>query len=392
MYKVYNYLQNYVKIKISGYKPQRFINICLRRRLKIWELTQINEEEFTLCISVKDFKKNVRSIAKKSGIKVKVLNRYGVSFKIKKYKHRKILMFLLMGLFLVFIYLNSIVWNISVEGADATTRQSISNIVEEIGIKKGTLMNEISVKKLADQLLLKQKNLSWVGIKKQGTTLKIELIKGAFFEEKKGDDVPRNEPCDVAVSKDCLLYKVTVEEGVQIVETGNTALAGQTIVMGNGKHASAQIWGCVWYKAEVPVRDKLEELVYTGKYREKKSFLLFSLKFSMPEWAWLPWNWNKEKYDNYDTLYYENYLGKKKKFPLGIGTEVIKETDFVERKISGEEANFYAKSEAQSILDDVIPNDARVLSTTGEFIKNEKGEVYVLTAEVLENVGITVNQ
>lgn len=33
MYRFMSYIQNYVEIKITGEKPQKFINICLRRRL-----------------------------------------------------------------------------------------------------------------------------------------------------------------------------------------------------------------------------------------------------------------------------------------------------------------------------------------------------------------------
>ena len=70
-----------------------------------------------------------------------------------------------------------------------------------------------------------------VAIYNGDTLVRVERIKleegwNVFYEEKTGDDIPSDEPCDIAVSKDCLLYKVTVEEGEQIVKTGNTAMAG----------------------------------------------------------------------------------------------------------------------------------------------------------------------
>ena len=64
-----SYIQNYVEIKIIGERPQKFINICLRRRLAIWKLERVSAREFTLCMLAGDFKKNVRSAARKSHIK-----------------------------------------------------------------------------------------------------------------------------------------------------------------------------------------------------------------------------------------------------------------------------------------------------------------------------------
>lgn len=392
MYKIYNYMHNFVKIKITGYKPQKFINICLRRRIKIWELTQINENEFTLCMSVKDFKRNIKSAARKSGVKVKILSKKGLVFKIKKYKNRKLLLCIFGILCLLFIYLSSAVWEIKVVGADADSRQQTIRLIEDMGIKKGSLITHINAKELAEHLLMKQDNLSWVGVKKKGTTLKIEIIQAAFYEEKTGDNIPIEEPCDIAVSKDCLLYKVTVEEGEQIIKTGNTAMAGQTIITGNGKHAEAIVWGCVWYKTKVPVKMVIEEMVYTGKQQKEKAFLLFGLKIEAPEWKWLPWNWGKENYREYDVLYYEKYPGERKKLPIGIGIEIKKETMFKEKNLSEKEAELYAISEAQGIIDSVIPDEARVLSTKGNFeISPDGTKYYILTAEVLENVGIAVS-
>ena len=78
MYKFMSYIQNYVEIKIIGERPQKFINICLRRRLAIWKLERVSDREFTLCMLAGDFKKNVRSAARKSHIKVKILKKNGM--------------------------------------------------------------------------------------------------------------------------------------------------------------------------------------------------------------------------------------------------------------------------------------------------------------------------
>ena len=75
MYRVLSYIQNYVKIKITGQRPQKFINICIRRRIAIWDLTQISEKEFTMCMLASEYLKNVHSTALKACVRVKVLKK-----------------------------------------------------------------------------------------------------------------------------------------------------------------------------------------------------------------------------------------------------------------------------------------------------------------------------
>ena len=87
MYKVLSYIQNYVQIRITGERPQKFINICLRRRIAVWDLTRVSEKEFTMCLLADDFRKNIRSAAAKSGVKVQIIAKKGILYTSFKFKH-----------------------------------------------------------------------------------------------------------------------------------------------------------------------------------------------------------------------------------------------------------------------------------------------------------------
>ena len=391
MYKVLSYVQNYVKIKITGARPQKFINICLRRRIAIWELTQISENEFTMCMLVSEYLRNVRSAAAKAGVKVCVLEKEGLRYTLRRYKSRKAFVIISILLCALFVVASSMVWNITIEGADAVSRQNTKALVASLGVKRGTFMSNINSRALAEQLLSKQSNLCWVGVKKRGMTLCIEIEEGTYYESKTSEDIPYDEPCDIAVSKDCLLSKVTVEQGVQKIETGNTALAGQVVVSGEGKHAKAKIMGCVWYKAEVPIEKETTELVYTGKEKKEKALLVFGMKLEMPSWKWLPWNWGKETFESYDSVYSEKFFGKNGDFPIGTAQMIKKQTAWVTREMTEEETLMKARAEAITTLDAVIDDESEILNTKWEIV-NKNGEFfYRVTAEVLEEVGIIVS-
>ncbi len=391
MYKVLSYIQNYVKIKISGPRPQKFINICLRRRIAIWELTQISENEFTMCMLASEYLKNVRSAAAKADVKVRVLQKEGIRYTLRRYKSRKVFAVISVLLCVLFVIISSMVWNITVEGADAASRQNTQVLVESLGVKRGTFMSNINSRALAEQLLSKQSNLCWVGVKKRGMTLCIEIEEGTYYESKSDENIPYDEPCDIAVSKDCVLSKVTVEQGVQKIETGRTALEGQVVVSGEGKHAKAKVMGYVWYKAEVPIEKETTELVYTGKEKKEKALLVFGMKLESPDWKWLPWNWGEKNFESYDSVYSEKYFGKNGNFPIGTAQIIKKQTTWITREMAEEEALLKARAEAIATLDAVIDDESKILNTKWEIVNKNGETLYRVTAEVLEEVGITVS-
>lgn len=390
MYKVLSYIQNYVQIRITGDRPQKFINICLRRRIAVWDLTRVSEKEFTMCLLADDFRKNIRSAAAKSGVKVQIIAKKGILYTLRKYKSRKILAVLSLLLCALFVLATSTVWEINVCGADEFSRQNTLKLVSDLGVKRGMFMSNIHARALAEELLVKQDNLCWVGVKKKGMTLSIEIVQGVHYESKKSDQVSVEEACDIAVAKDCLLQKVTVEQGRQVVETGNTALKGQVVVVGEGKHAKAQIMGIVWYKAEALIEKEVEMLNYTGKEKTVKSLLFFDFKIEPPAWKWLPWNWGTKEFESYDSVYTEKYLGGEAKLPFGTSKLVKRETVWETVKLSEEEAVLRAALKAEGALDMSIPDDGQVLSTKSSVVEKSGRKYYCITAEVLEDVGVTV--
>lgn len=390
MYRFISYLQGSVNIRITGERPQKFINICLRRRIAVWNLTRVSDREYTFNMYAGDFKKHVRTIARKSHVRVKIRKKDGALYSFRRYRGRKTLAVLLLLLCAAFYMTTSMVWDIRIEGGDAASRYRTQCLMNEYGVKRGSLLSNINSRVLAEQLLLPQKNLSWVGVRKRGMTLQVELEKGTFYEERVGENIPAGEACDIAVSKDCLLYKVTVEEGVQLVATGDTALAGQIVVSGEGKHAKADIFGCVWYRAEVPVTRSAELLRPTGKTQTVKSLLLFGLKLDAPDWRWLPWNWGKTDFASYDSIYNEKFAGKDGQLPFGTATLIRRETSWQTIELSEDEAGMKARTEAESALDAAIPDDGKILQTTGTFRERDGVLYYVASAEVLERVGISI--
>ena len=61
---VIKYFKGYVYVRLSGYAPERFLNLCGSRDILIWNLKSI-ADGYEFCISVAGFKQ-LRPILKKT--------------------------------------------------------------------------------------------------------------------------------------------------------------------------------------------------------------------------------------------------------------------------------------------------------------------------------------
>lgn len=71
-------LQGYVKIRVWGFAPQRFINLCSNKGILLWNIEK-QEDVYTMCIGLRSFYE-LRPIARKTKVRVVISERYGLPF------------------------------------------------------------------------------------------------------------------------------------------------------------------------------------------------------------------------------------------------------------------------------------------------------------------------
>ena len=86
--KMFRYLQGYLKIRVWGYSPERFMNLCGSRGIMLWDITR-READYLMYISLSGFFR-LRPIVRKTGTRVAVLERCGLPFLIRRMRKRKV--------------------------------------------------------------------------------------------------------------------------------------------------------------------------------------------------------------------------------------------------------------------------------------------------------------
>ena len=85
---ILQYLSGYLIIRIEGYSPERFLNMCSHHGIYLWNLKPCGHA-YEMNISVKGFRR-LKPIIRKTGTKIIIRERRGFPFFLHKYRKRKI--------------------------------------------------------------------------------------------------------------------------------------------------------------------------------------------------------------------------------------------------------------------------------------------------------------
>ena len=78
MFRFLLFMKGYYSILVSGYGAERFINLCKVKNIYLWDL-QMSHNEFCMKIAKADYE-SLDEIVNKTGVKVDILQKYGLPF------------------------------------------------------------------------------------------------------------------------------------------------------------------------------------------------------------------------------------------------------------------------------------------------------------------------
>ena len=84
--RILNYWSGCVQIQIVGNSYDRFLNLCAYHGIRLWNL-RASGDSYTAYLSRRDFKK-LKSIVKKSHVRVCITRMHGFPFFLHKYRKR----------------------------------------------------------------------------------------------------------------------------------------------------------------------------------------------------------------------------------------------------------------------------------------------------------------
>ena len=348
---IIKYILGYVRVSVSGGFAERFLNLATRDGIGLWNISRKSGILY-VCVRAKKFKK-LRGAARKSGVKLHIISRKGLPFRLHRYHKRKgIAVGIVLFLALLFV-LSSFIWTVDVSGNKSLSKADIVDTLDELGLHVGTLKMGLNYKKLENEAIMKLPQLSWIAINVQGSRIEIEVKERTMPPE----IVPKDHPCNIKATRAGQIVRIEAYDGTAMVKKGDTVVDGQILVNGiiedkNGAsklvHASATVIARTIRKKVIIIPFKNQITSLTGKKIDKNAIILLGIHINL-------YFYSGNLYPKYDKIVKENNISVGGiSLPLTIITneyheKITKQVIYTQAQAKAEATKALAKYEATDL-------------------------------------------
>lgn len=319
--KIIRWLWGYVAFAAKGAFPERFINLTAKAGISLWDIKKENSI-FSASVLAGEYK-NLRPLARKAKIKLKIKEKHGLPFILNKYKYRSGLFIGIILFFVVIYSLSLFVWDIEIEGNIDIEDTQVKQTLSELGLSKGKLIKKLDIPIIEQGAMQKLSNVSWISINLDGCLATVS-IKERIIPP---DILPEDRPCNIKANHDGQIMNLEVYKGTPLVKNGDAVLKGQLLVSGvvednfgnnNVYHAVARAYAYTKRCVEKEVDLKQIDYERTGKIVKRKKINLFGIDLPLSLSAVPKCHYEKEIIDKdikilnsqlpiniYEEIYYE---------------------------------------------------------------------------------------
>jgi len=384
---LWNYIRGYVIIIAKGGGIERFINICTRRQILLWDIARKDSNSVILKASLRGFML-MRPAARKSGCRIHILKKCGLPFFLRRFRRRRGFKVGLIFFAVLIVFFTSMIWEIEIKGCSSEVAEKIMKVLDEQDIRRGSFKMGLNPKRIAADILMNVEDVAWAGVQIQGVKMTISVQNIT----PKPEVVDENEYCNLVAERDGLITGIEVLAGALRVKEGDTVTKGQLLVSGilesknpefgtKYVHALGRIMARTWYDVRVPLSYEYTKRVRTGRTHENTYIRILDLRIGLLG--------NRDAFEDYDSVSYDKKVNGPFNLELPIGLTVEKQYEVTEKKIrlSPEEAEALALEKARLALNKELSPDCRVLDERVNILRSETGETYLeLVLECEEDI------
>ena len=246
--KMIRYIKGYIRIRITGYSTERFLNACSHKGIVLWGLTPVNRA-YEMNIETKGFRQ-LKPIIRKTGTKVVIVGRFGLPFFLHKYRKRK-LFFAGAFLSVALIFLMSrYIWNIDIRGNLSYTDETLLRFLASTEVTNGMPVSEVDCARIVKDIRKEYNDIIWVSASIKGTRLIIQVKEnedslpamdmagadtaGTAGAESESGEAGNGEAqaMDIIADQDCVITRIVPRSGIPMVKEGQEVKAGDLLVSG----------------------------------------------------------------------------------------------------------------------------------------------------------------
>ncbi len=224
------YLFGYINFRAWGGFADRFINLCTKDEIPLWNIRNINGN--ISASTTIDGYLNIRSAARKSGMRLRVIEKKGLIFFIKRNKLRTGLFLGFALSVLIITILSQFVWSVSLVGNITLDDDYILDTFEKYGVSVGSRISAVDTELAAQNAMSEIEKLSWASVNLKGSVMVIEVREKTIAPEIYDDKTPTN----LVAGEDGVILSIDVLYGNEEVKPGSAVLKGDLLISGLVSH------------------------------------------------------------------------------------------------------------------------------------------------------------
>lgn len=388
--QIFSLIKGTYIIRVEGRFPERLLNIASSKGIFVYSVNK--SQDGTLFFSVSKKAGDMLLSLVPDDLTVKIKEKYGLPFFMKKYR-RRIGLFLLPAIFLLSSSVfSSFIWRVEITGGDSSLHSTVKQELKSNGVYVGAMKHKISQNDVKRNCILKINKLSWLWVDIKGTTAYVRLHQKT--------DVPETEkitdPADVISTRSGVIESMQTFRGIPLVGVGETVEKGQTLISGVLQsenenipiyfhHASGKVIARVWEEKTINIPKYTYDKIPTGR---KKS--VYGIKFKK----------NKLNFSINSGISYKEYdkIENKVKIPFlpielfrtdfnevnvktnenDVLTQIERQRDSLRKKLEGEAMQIVGITSSQEDMGDFIrvKFTAECLMRIDKEIPINKGDYY----------------
>ncbi|MCM1192363.1 MAG: sporulation protein YqfD [Butyrivibrio sp.] len=341
MIEFLKYIRGYLRIRVSGFSPERFMNLCSNKGILLWKIVR-EGDVYYMNINLKGFRA-LRPIVRKTGTRVAILERYGLPFFLPKLLKRKVFVGGLLLAVAFWMWSSLFIWDIELSGNYQITDDMFQSFLKEneviVGMKKG----ELDIESLEKEIRRSFPEVTWASARLSGTKLLIDIKENdaPIITEQEKTEAGSN----LVSSCGGTVVSIIVRSGVPMVNAGDTIEAGAVLVEGRVPvyNDDATVREYIYVDADADIilehtrefSDRLPldyiKKEYTGREKDTRYLRLGDNQLKLPQ---------DRPFLIYDSVIRESrpLIFEKLSIPVYMGSCTYREYMNVEYKYSREEA------------------------------------------------------
>ena len=223
-------MRGYLRIHVSGFSPERFMNLCSNRDILLWDIVQ-EKDGYSMCVSLQSFYK-LKAIVRKTRTKVVIVEKYGLPFFVPVMRKRRV--FVAGLLFAIgFWYVSTwFVWDIEFTGNYQITTDQLEEFLVGQDVRTGMRKKELNISELEKELRRQFTLVTWTSAKLDGTKLLISIKENDAPILTENDLKQTVTGTDLVSEYEGRVVAIVVRSGVPKVSVGDEVKAGTILVDG----------------------------------------------------------------------------------------------------------------------------------------------------------------